>query len=488
MTSRTIIPITGPLVNRLQRIAFDKQRPAMPELPPVVGGEWGGVSLESRWGPLTVEGPSVVWTCERKQNGTPGDDFSAAIDRLSNSPAKLRLANGLTLEAGFGHWVSSGSGGLKIEFDLWTLINPAWPPRLWSGTLHGGGFRNGNLTIQRPRRNLGQGTAPGESFPVFTSTNLRLQGNYVWYVIDNRKEEPLYVVVDTGGKLLDPEFLRRDLVSLELTFGTPLQLDTLVGTDEPGNVCGCAGVSFGGNRRTQRRRSADGPVPDNFHHEGWLPVFFNRVALAMTKHPTIPWGMASVAYLDGVTDATIDGQYLKLHVGIEAFADAIVGERAARLLVKDKKAWLKWVGEHEAHLREMVERPEDAARFVDKVRGAMNLPSSSKVSECLSQFDPPLEFCDELTKELSQRNISVHRFSMLRKNEDYDIEREVTRIDMLKTALAAIISRVAEYKGPISGWDRTDGTNWKPSPPWRPSPSEELQAEALTDYVCGEAE
>ncbi len=137
----------------------------------------------------------------------------------------------------------------------------------------------------------------------------------------------------------------------------------------------------------------DGPVPDDSPSESWVAVFFQKLATAMAEAPSLPWGVACAAYLDSVSDATIDGQYLKLHVALEAFGTALLKQDEQKrgvspLLVKDGKAWVGWVKDHAVELREMLAEPAREDAFVGKLIAAMNLPSSSVVADALLRLDP----------------------------------------------------------------------------------------------------
>lgn len=70
------------------------------------------------------------------------------------------------------------------------------------------------------------------------------------------------------------------------------------------------------------------PVHDEISDECWIPVLFHRLAAAMASDE-LPWGVACNTYLDSVSDATLDGLYLKLQVCLEAFANALLRKEEA---------------------------------------------------------------------------------------------------------------------------------------------------------------
>lgn len=72
---------------------------------------------------------------------------------------------------------------------------------------------------------------------------------------------------------------------------------------------------------------------------------------------------------------------------------------------------------------------------------------------------------------------------------DYEVDRDVERIDVLKTLFVALIARACSYDGPICGWKRDESSAvWKPQPAWWPTPSPASRAEANVVFVAGERE
>jgi hypothetical protein len=472
--------LQGPIADLILRIVLDEEKFEMPRLPPVVGGTWGGVSLEGLWGPLRVDGPGLLWDPEPVR-GAPAT-VGSTLDRfesLRNKPALLKLADGSTIVADFGHWKSQGrregmTPGYTCEFHVWRCE----APRVfrWVGELKGGGFLNANLGVSSPGKSSGG--------------NMRLDGRYVWYLLANDRidgEANHRVIVDGGPRPLNREALGTDFNALQFALGTPLQIDSLVGLDEPGNVVGCAGVHLGGNRRTAKRRRADGPVPDEISDDCWIPVLFHRLATTMAARD-LPWGVACNAYVDSASDATIDAKYLKLHVALEAFATALPKVKGqgepARFLVKDKKAWNKWVKAHDGELRSMVAPDANPESFIGKVRSAMNLPSSGVVADALGRLSPPLLVDEKVLAELDYRNLAAHDYRMNGPDVDYDVDRDVGRVDILRSLLVALVARASEYDGAISGWVTSDAAGWKPQPDWWPAPSSSAIEAARASFLC----
>lgn len=474
MSQRILIPDSvGALA---QRIALDRQEIKLPRLPPVVDGTWGDVELAGLWGPVFVDGSSLLWEVDVRHGAEVDPE---RLRGLRNQPATLTLADGRSVAARLGAWTRWGSRedmrpGYRCAFEIWNVCGDL--PSRWTGTLHGGGFLRGNLAVVRPGRS--------------SWNHLRLDGRYTWYILSrDRDSEAFDVIIDGDGCPLDRDGLGTDFNALQFSFGAPLRLDTLVALDDPGNVVGCAGVALGGRRATSRARAADGPVPDTTIQECWIPVLFRCLAAAMLGDD-LPWGLACNAYLDGVTDPTIDGGYLKLHVALEAFAKALLrrdeaesrGAPSPRRLVRDQKEWAAWVAAHAAELRELVAPVEAPEVFVNKVRSAMNVPSSGVVADALLRLRPPLTVDESCLRELGERNIPAHHGTMNRPGVEYDVDRDVERVDVLRCLLAALVARACGYTGAIAGWARNSPAGWKPPPDWWPTPTASSIAEAQTTF------
>jgi hypothetical protein len=475
--------LSGDLAGLLHRVAFENEQFDVPSLPPVVGGRWGDVPLAGLWGPLRTEGPTLVWQPSVRHGASA--EAATALGRLHdlrNAPAVLELADGRRVEAEYGHTPSYGSRdgmepGLTCEFNVWRTTGGRVPVR-WVGRLKGGGFSNGNLVLIRESRS--------------TAMNMRLQGNCTWYLLDTDRTADIAVVVEDGPHVVDRHTLGIDFNALQVALGAPLQLDVLVGLDSPGNVVAVAGTHLGGNRPTKRRRGIDGPVPDGMSQECWVPLFFRRLATAVRDVPDLPWGMACNSYLDSLSDATIDSRYLKAHVALESFAKALLkqsekGKRKPRSLVTDADAWVRWVNNRISELRPMLAVADDEKVFINKIISAMNPPSSSVVADALLRLDPPLAVDDQVLEEIDQRNIPVHHGAMNKPGVDYEVDRDVERIDVLKALFVALLARACKYDGPITGWVRDEaGPVWKPQPVWWPAPSPETLAEASMMFAAGE--
>ncbi len=130
---------------------------------------------------------------------------------------------------------------------------------------------------------------------------------------------------------------------------------------------------------------------------------------------------------------------------------------------------------------------DDAARadvFINKVISAMNLLSSGVVADALARLHPPIVVDEAVLDELDKRNIPAHHFSMNKPEVDYDVDRDVERIDILRSLLVALIARACGYDGAISGWVTGNAAGWKPQPNWWPQPPESTMVEARQAFLC----
>ncbi len=221
--------LAGDIAHLLHRVVFDKKRFDVPDLPPVVGGSWGNISLEGLWGPLRTEGPTLIWEPSlRYPAAEAAKANSERLRMLRNAPSRLELADGRRIVSRLGDtpkWGARGAAGPgpTCEFVEWNTEGGR-PVVRWVARLKGGGLPAGNLHMFAGSR--------------LSPRNLRLEGAHTWYLLEVDQKEDLVVVVDGGPSPLDVHALGIDFSALQVALGSPLQLDVLVGFDGPGNVVG----------------------------------------------------------------------------------------------------------------------------------------------------------------------------------------------------------------------------------------------------------
>jgi len=294
-----------------------------------------------------------------------------------------------------------------------------------------------------------------------SSSSLRLGGNATWHL--TRKgafgQRSCVALIDTMGAPIGPQQLWHDFSALEFLFGTPLRLNLLIGVDENNEAVAAYGASFG--YRFRQDASREPPLPDE-RDAAWIAIAFPLVARALDNPTPNTAAIATCGYVDS-TLGHIDGQYLFAQVALEAVADKLVPEKKA--VVKDVDAWKAWVRSQRSSFAEHA--ADDAAVDVlaFKLREACRPTTSRLVEQLLGRSG--LAVPAGALREIDGRNVVAHTLSMT-DGEPHDIERDVRRVRVIRTLLAATILRHVGYDGPIVGWDvdengrRTHAT-WYPA-------------------------
>jgi hypothetical protein len=281
------------------------------------------------------------------------------------------------------------------------------------------------------------------------SQGLRLCGKYGWYLLGASKDELTTVVLDTHGETLSNDTLSAEFTALEFALGSPLQLDLLVGVDANLKPVAAFGPELGFRPLAVALKRA--PVPDGYFSECWTAALFPRLARALASKDN-KVHVATTGYLDSLADH-LDGAYLKAQVALEAYSASLV-KREDRCLVRDKKAWNRWVTSVDPKLKEHAITKEAAASLVGKVRNAMDAPSSKSVSAALQALglNPPKEVLDEV----KLRNTVAHEFVMTRRTPDHqwDVEAELSGVDLVRALIAIVVARSIGYCGPLLGWKK----------------------------------
>jgi hypothetical protein len=451
--------IPDAIARTLFRVVLDREEIVPPRLPTFVDGTWGSESLRSFWGDVSIGGPSLSFQLNPK-HGARQPSLNKLWE-MRNEPLRLTLADGIIVDAKFAHVFHGTMEQADAEADVWVAAPPGAVPRLWVGPIVGAIYGFGNLSV-------------GEKDGRIDGRHLRVEANYCWYIARG-KDDKSWAILDTLGAPFDLDRVRNDFLALQLAMGAPLRLDTLVGLDEPGNAIAARGLRFGGRHARDRdgRWMNDGPVPADH-----IPLFAKSMALALNKTEVLRTAVS--AYLDTVVEPTIDGSYLKLHVALEAVCGAIPRDGKDQVIVKDSKAWTRWVRGLEKAIRRHALAPEWEEALVGKLHGAKMLPSSSTVTDAIARLKPPLVLCKTSLAELKKRNIPAHYYVM-NKTRDYVVDRDVGRIELLKTVLVAVSARLAGYAGPICGWLQSQGELWRPPPSWWPVRS---KAKLPMAYYC----
>ncbi len=316
--------------------------------------------------------------------------------------------------------------------------------------------------------------------------NLRVQGSYDLYIVSLGGDE-FCIVVDTHGEPLDHGKLDRDFRALEFSMGQPCSLNYLVAVDIDHKVAGAAGLDFGG--REPKHAQARCPVAGSkeLHiHEGqpveedkWIPVLCWLVANKIDADgKDSPLFLATAAYLDSLT-GHIHANYLLAQVALEAFCSAVV-EQETGVLVRDSKAWIRFVKERKHLILEHAVDDEAGRKLVNKVISSQQAPSTDRVEAALEHWR--LEVPEVAHAEVKKRSYSAHRFLMA-KESDADWQELADRLAIIQTLLVAVVAKYVGYKGPIVDWKWKTGRRAIPGW-WAYEPIEE----ARRRFVVGDDE
>ncbi len=433
----------GPSITRLLVAAAESRLSTdLPELPRFRALEWGDVRIEGREMHLRYEGSELELDLV-----SPSDGLHVALlaqNRRQPLPATLvaesgeRLVASIVAVTGMGGQVSVGKAGwyLRLSLASWRLEPQsevaAWIIPLAAQTRIG----PANLLIRGKDRS-------------WSRMSLRVEGEYALNIVCSKRLKGPLLVIDTGGKELDIDVFGFHARALELALGQNIPMGHAVAVDDAHNVVGAAGLSFDHEARSDSRC----PVPSEpASIEFWIPSFFRAVAQRMSADGLAsPVVLASAAYLDSLP-ARLDTSYLLSQVALEAFCDATRPARDSASLVSDRKAWLEFVGEHEAQVRSLARDEASAAMLLNKLRDSVPRPPSTRTVEAafaaMGVDVPP-----EALAEVAGRNKAAHRYRMSRE-EGRDWQGDVGRIDVVHTLLIAAIARHVGYDGPIVGWGR----------------------------------
>lgn len=343
--------------------------------------------------------------------------------------------------------LTASDESLVMEAARWQIVNGT-PPPIWIGRIDGtlGVDGGGNLSVER--------RASGD-LKFGSAGHFRFSGSYTYYLIrsGSRGDGSWNLVVDTGAGAPDSELLGADFLLLQFVFGRQFRIATFHGVDEQRHTV--AAISGVGSRKTPHSHSFP-PVPLERNNTQWIDacwsaLLFNRVAAAWSTKSDWrpPFYMALTSCLDATT-FHVDSDYLRLHVGLEAFAYWVlraVGQ-GERTVVRNKPEWKKWVKQNEAAIRDLA-NPGFEDMLYNGVIGAYRHPSGRVVMSAFLTYGVTL--LPEMTAELGERGTIVHQGFM--SPDGYDAPRELRRIALVRSMLVALLSKAADYGGPINGWE-----------------------------------
>jgi hypothetical protein len=333
----------------------------------------------------------------------------------------------------------------EVELTEWQW-STGKEPVAWVGVLHGAQVRHArNLLVY------------GHGKRCFDS--LRLEGNAAWHLTQKGAFGPrsCVAVIDTKGTPVERAELWHDFAALEFLFGAPLRLDTLIGVDSENHPVAAYGASFGYRYRSDANREP--PLPDE-RDVAWMAVAFPLVARALSEAAPSPTTMAACSYVDSMV-GHLDGQYLFAQIGLEALANRLTPSKVP--LVRSDAEWKTWLKTTRetwaAHARD--QRAE--GDMYSKLKAVARPTTSSLTRDLFGAWG--IQVPDEALREIRGRNTVAHTGLMNEEGEDYDIERDVRRIRIVRALLAAMVLRQVGYEGALNGWD-LDDQGWRRRADW----------------------
>jgi len=434
------VRIDGVVGSIMCALALDRVPLPKPTLAAVVAGDIEGNRFDGVSADAEIDGESLLVTLASK-----GRRFDAEI---TNLPAKLMLADDTTISAQFSFRESvqmsiqpAGPDPVRsvtrLCFNVWRWATNR-TPHAWIGFLQNGYIRRGNAVFYRDQTQEG-----------WSRCGQRFEGSYRWTLINTKNDEGTIVVVEADGDLEQAK-LFADFTALEFVLGTPIRLDLLVGVDEQLTPVAAYGPHLGFRPTDVRPKAA--PVPDGLHPEedaAWVVPLFELLAIRLRDRPDdVIVGVAG--YLDSLTDH-LDVNYLKAQVALEALASSILKSAGSEgSLVKDFVAWQRWVRKQKAAIAEHAVDDEAVEKMLAAITSASRRPTSRKVAAALEHHGIKID--KKVLDEAKQRNVVAHTYSM-GKDIHLDLDGNVRRVRMVQTLLAALVSRIVGYRGPVQGWD-----------------------------------
>lgn len=282
-------------------------------------------------------------------------------------------------------------------------------------------------------------------------SGLRLDGQYGYYVvkqaIEGAKAE-CYLVVDVrGAPQVDVGRLSNDLTCLECAIGRSLRIEDLIVFCADLRPVGLLALWWGKEHR-ERHASYQLVPPVDEAGLAWEPVFFARLSAMIGQASNE--ALAAVRHLADALDDHVDGRYLKTRIAIEALTESEEIRshlRPGMSLVRDKEAWVTWVRESQAAIRDLA--GQDSERLMTAMEELGEVRSRNVVEEIVLETlgDVPEEVQVELQVwdgVLKQGVISTH--------SPRDLKADVRRMFTLRGLLGLLLAKAIGYGGPVYLW------------------------------------
>lgn len=454
------------------RIAIEGYGIPKLSIPRIASGRWGPFGLEGTTTTFHVEdGGELVLEVGGIRDATPGATINARD--VTPEPLAVEVEGGrLTATQAFLRSIAfdDETDGIKIAVSAhdWEWSTGAVPVA-WLALIEGARIERGNLSFHLVRGSRMHAANGG----------LRLEsGMAEWLLIPSPVEtkwgksndNAIAVIIPAPGRVLDARHVRRALRCLEFALGRHAYVQTLVGVDEKLAPVGALGVEYG--RRRQSRVRSPVIASTSQPREQWQPSLFGHLLeYAERVDADDATFLATATYLDALW-LHLDGGYLQAQIALEAFCkDA--GEKAPPV-VRDAGEWNEWVEKHRPEIEALAASKPSAAILMKKVVSAQHGASGDVVLSFFERFG--IKLPPEAIEEIKKRGRVAHKFLMSEQTKR-DVVRDIRRISIIQTLLAAAVALEIRWKGPIA-----DNRTGERIPAWWPHQERESPHPHL--YVC----
>jgi len=378
--------------------------PAIAEVDRLV---WNGVEQDASSVVVKLERDElhVTATYDRLGARTPNADEDTGI-------LEVHLVDGSVIDSkecfveSLGGTISNALVRSEVSFTgfSWHRHRPGPTPRVWVARAHGVvGHVSPNLSAKGHPR-----------------AGLFLEGRYRYAVLMDcfKRAQACDVLTFTDGTAPDRVAVMDDFLALAFVLGTRIRVDHLMGVDEGGAVVEVLGGKIGEDAGHRFQPVPPAPMPLVPSEPTWVAPLFTEVSRALHEDRGL---RVPLLYYVESGERIIDMECLDLHTALEALAN--------RYLVK-------------------INKPE---KF-----------SSRRVKRAFDEFGFKLLL--EQLKALRDRNSCAHE-GLMNSDLKYDFKRDIRRVAVARTMLAALISLIAGYRGALRGWEPDTNGHTKPAPP-----------------------
>lgn len=379
--------------------------------------------------------------------------------------ARCAYSPGYQFNHSFDQGVRVKSIIARVKANEWKILDPKSTPILWVGEL-------GNTELD------GFGNLSLISSMSITSGHFRLQGEkYIYYIIKNKKREAKssLIAIQTDGHDIDMGIIYREIKKLAFSFGQCLRVKQLFGLTLDGSVSGNLAGDFGVKK--DATTACDAPIPIMYHDVCWIAPFFRT--LCENKEDTKPlFDIAIYYYLDSLSETLIDGAVVKRILALTSICKYFLDRNSLNLsdgLIANKVSW---------------------ATLKDKLRESISSTATPVMAKyVLAQLDHVgnIDFLNVIEIALEIAGLALIKPIVevlnIRTDAMFGIlaegKQNYFQLSVLRTLSVALIAKIINYNGAISGWSKEDPYFfYKPAPSqWWPLALSEYH-EAKTDYIA----